>query len=350
MKLSAALLSVSLLPGLLLGACASNGVSVPWTSDLLVVEKSGARLVLRDPANGALRRVYETGAGPHEVSISFDSRWAVIANYGGQEPGSTLTVCDLVAGSVVRTIDLGGAVRPHGLAFLTNKEGAQLVAVTAELRDQILVVDISTGQVVRTLAAGGELPHMLVASSDGKQLYVTCMKSGEVVQLDAVTGTVLARAATGAEPEGLALTPDGRELWVGNRASDELVVLDAANLAELARIPVGDMPIRVECTPDGRMVLCSNANSGDLSLVSRSTRKELRRLKLSPGADSGAPVGIEIEPGSRYAFVALTRLDQIAVVDLLAESVRERIEGGAEPDGMAWASGGRPFRSLDGRR
>jgi len=30
--------------------------------------------------------------------------------------------------------------------------------------------------------------------------------------------------------------------------------------------------------------------------------------------------------------------------------VRERIEGGAEPDGMAWASGGRPFRSLDGRR
>jgi hypothetical protein len=186
MKLSAALLSVSLLPGLLLGACASNGVSVPWTSDLLVVEKSGARMVLRDPANGALRRVYETGAGPHEVFISFDSRWAVIANYGGQEPGSTLTVCDLVAGSVVRTIDLGGAVRPHGLAFLTNKEGAQLVAVTAELRDQILVVDISTGQIVRTLAAGGELPHMLVASSDGKQLYVTCMKSGEVVQLDAV--------------------------------------------------------------------------------------------------------------------------------------------------------------------
>lgn len=333
---------------LLLGACAANGVVVPYSSELLVLEKSGARLCWRDPAGGALRRACATGAGPHEVCVSADGKRAVVADYGAREAGSTLSVCDVSTGALERTIDLGAPLRPHGLAFLGKTSH---VAVTAEERDQLLVVDVAQGKVLRALDAGGKKPHMVVAAPDGKTLYVTCMASGDVVKLDAQSGAVLARATPGAEPEGVALSADERELWVGLRAGGEVVAYDASNLVELGRVKVGDMPLRVEITPDCDTVVVSNAASGDLSLVSRTTRTETKRLKLAPaGGTGGSPVGVEIDPSGRYAWVALTELDQLVVVDLLGERVVARFDGGAEPDGMAWAVGSGAPRPLDALR
>lgn len=333
---------------LLLGACAANGVAVPYSSELLVLEKSGARLCWRDPAGGSLRRACDTGAGPHEVCVSADGKRAVVADYGTREAGSTLTVCDLASGTVERTIELGAPLRPHGLAFLG---ATQQVAVTAEERDQVLVVDAAAGKVLRAFDAGGKKPHMLVPTPDGKALYVTCMASGDVVKLDAQTGAVLARATPGLEPEGVALAADGRDLWVALRKGATLVAYDAATLAETGRVPVGEMPLRVEITPDCDTLVVSNAASGDLSLVSRTTRTETKRLKLAPaGAADASPVGIEIEPSGRYAWIALTALDQLVVVDLLAERIVARLDGGAEPDGMAWAVGSGAPRPLDALR
>lgn len=331
----------TLLPVALVAACAStgDGVVVPPGSDLLVLEKSAARMATRNPATGTLRGVLETGAGPHEVCVSDDGARAVVADHGVGEPGATLSVYWLPEDRREHVIQLG-ATRPHGLAFLDRRS---TVAVTCEGEDKVLVVDVAAGKVLRRFDAGGKRPHMLAASPDGASIHVACMDSDEVVRLDAKTGAVLARARVGDQPEGLALSPDGGELWVANRGDDDLVVLDATTLSERARIAVGDVPIRVEITPDGRLALVSNAASGDLSLVSVPQRRELQRLALGEGS---TPVGVEIEPRGRYAWVALTKLDQLAVVDLVGERVVARIEGGAEPDGMAWVRRRQPFQFL----
>jgi YVTN family beta-propeller protein len=316
-----------------------EGVAVPPGSDLLVLEKSAARMSTRNPATGTLRGVLETGAGPHEVCVSDDGSRAVVANHGTAEPGATLAVYWLPEDRREHVVELG-ATRPHGLAFLDRRS---TVAVTCEGEDKVLVVDVAAGKVLRRFDAGGKRPHMLAVPPDGGSIFVACMDSDEVVRLDAQSGAVLARARTGDQPEGLALAPDGRELWVANRGDDDLVVLDAQTLAERARLAVGDFPIRVEITPDGRMALVSNAASGDVSLVSVPQRRELRRIPLAEGS---MPVGIEIEPQGRHAWVALTKLDQIAIVDLVGERVVGRIEGGAEPDGMAWVRRRQAFQFL----
>ena len=325
----------------LVAACAStgDGVVVPPGSDLLVLEQSTARMATRNPTTGTLRGVLETGAGPHEVCVSDDGSRAVVADYGTDEPGATLSVYWLPEDRREHVIQLG-ATRPHGLAFL-DRRGT--VAVACEGEDKVLVVDVAAGKVLRRFDAGGERPHMLAVPPDGGSILVACVDSDEVVRLDAKSGAVLARARTGDQPEGLALTPDGGELWVANRGGDDLVVLDAGTLAERARLAVGDRPVRVEITSDGRMTLVSNAAGGDVSLVSVPQRRELRRIPLAEGS---MPVGIEIEPQGRYAWIALTKLDKIAIVDLVGERVVGRIEGGAEPDGMAWVRRRQPFQFL----
>lgn len=62
---------------------------------LVVANKAEATVSLVDVASGEVVATLPTGAGPHEVAVSPDGRTALVADYGGREPGRTLTVIDL---------------------------------------------------------------------------------------------------------------------------------------------------------------------------------------------------------------------------------------------------------------
>ena len=81
-----------------------------------------------------------TGHAPHEVAVSADGRTAVVANYGDRErSGDSLTVVDLRARKVARTIDLGEHRRPHGLTFVARS----MVAVSTSTALASRLVDWS---------------------------------------------------------------------------------------------------------------------------------------------------------------------------------------------------------------
>jgi hypothetical protein len=80
--------------------------------------KSAHTLWAIDLASGERRASFETGNSPHEVAVAPGGQFAVVSNYGDRaEAGNSLTVVDVSAGRVVRTIDLGQDTRPHGVAF-----------------------------------------------------------------------------------------------------------------------------------------------------------------------------------------------------------------------------------------
>ena len=123
LRLSAAVaLLASVLPPL--ASAQVSGI----TGTLVVTNKTPSTATIIDVASGRTLATLPTGAGPHEITISSDGRTAVVTDYSGQ-PGRTLTVIDVPALRVVRTIDLGQYNRPHGIVFLP---GDSLVAVTSE--------------------------------------------------------------------------------------------------------------------------------------------------------------------------------------------------------------------------
>ena len=84
------------------------GAGPAAAATLVVANKSDASADLVDLTNGLSVAKLPTGKGPHEVAVSPDGRLAVISDYGPRgEDGSTLTVIDVGAGKVLRTIDLG---------------------------------------------------------------------------------------------------------------------------------------------------------------------------------------------------------------------------------------------------
>lgn len=311
---------------------------------LIVANKAEATVSLVDLASGKVAATLPVGNGPHEVAVSPDGRLALIANYGtGPQPGSTLTLIDVPAAKVVKTIDLGAYRRPHGMVFLGNNRAL----ITSEASKSLLEVNIQSGKVVRSLRTGQEISHMVAGTPDGSRAFVANIRSGSITAFDLKARKKIADVQTGAGAEGIAVTPDGRQVWVTNREADTVAVVDASSLKIVKIIEAAAFPIRAEVTPDGKRVLVSLAKSGDLAVFSTAEPALERRVKLeaAPAADragrlmtqfgdSSLPIGIEIAPDGRRAYVAHANADQISIVDLAEGKRVGFLTAGKEPDGM----------------
>lgn len=331
-----------------LAAAVAFAAADPATGTLLVLNKAEANVSLIDLAAGKEVARVATGVGPHEVAVTPDGRFALVADYGDEKAaGSTLTLLDVAAAKVVKTIDLSPHRRPHGLAFL----GEELRAVvTSETSGALLVVDVEKGKVEQAIPTGQKLSHMVAVTADLKLAAVANIGSGSTTLIDLVTEKSGAVVATGAGAEGIDFAPDGKSLWVADRAADQVSVVDPKKGEVVATLACASFPIRVKVTPDSRRALVSCAKSGDLAIFDVAERKELKRVKTSvapPGADhstlgpdfagSAAPIGILIHPDGHRAYVAHANVDAIAVLDLDRLEFVGTLTAGKAPDGLGWS-------------
>lgn len=328
--------------------CAARSAALAEET-LVALNKTDGSASLIDPATGTTRCVLATGQGPHEVAISPDGRWAIVADYGDQTAGRTLTVIDLAARSVARTIDLGEYRRPHGLAW-SGTSGRLLV--TAEVQAALLEVDVERGTVLRAMPTEAQASHMVAATPDGTRAFVANIASGSVSAIDLVSGKLLARITTGAGCEGIDVSPDGRAVWTANREAGTVSVIDAHSLALVATLEAPGFPIRIKLTPDGKRALVSCAEAGEVVVFDVAERELVASIGLAPLADearaghmfgqafgdSPVPIGIQIHPDGQTAYVATTSIDRVAVLDLASLSLRQSFATGRQPDGLGFAS------------
>ncbi len=324
----------------------ASAQAAPGTGTLIVLNKDGASASLLDRANGEEFARLETGVGPHEVAVSPDGRIAVVGNYGGREPGHTLSVIDLAAQRVTKVIDLVQYHRPHGIMFLPDGDR---VVVTAEAERKLLVVNINSGEVDQAIDTGADVSHMVVLSPDVKRAYVSNIGSGSLTVIDLVKGERIKIVQTGRGAEGMDISPDGREIWVGNRAADTVSVVDTKSLEVVATLNCVTFPIRLKFTPDGTRVLVSNARSGDVAVFDARSRAIVKRIVMAKGwqpptdADGNVfsqgpvPIGILIPPDGKYAYVANTNVNRVTVIDLETLTITSRLTAGLRPDGLGYS-------------
>lgn len=317
---------------------------------LLVLNKGEATASILDAGTREEVALVAVGDGPHEVAVSPDGRTAVVCNYGGQQPGSTLTVIDIAAGKALRTIDLlqdaeatgdlAGKryLRPHGIAFLAD---GRRVVVTSETQRRLLVVDVERGEVVRAIPTAQDTLHMVALAGDQRTAYGASIRDGTLGVFDLASDRPApARViATGHGAEGVAVRPGTGEVWVANRQADTLSIFDAAKGQVAVELPASGFPIRVVFTPDGLYALVSCAEAGCVQVFAARTRKLEGTIELRRDAteSSPLPVGLRVAPDGKQVWVACTRGGFLAVVDLETRTVVARVPARREPDGMAFA-------------
>lgn len=325
-------------------------VNAAGSGTLLVLNKSDNTVSLIDLASKESIATISTGVGPHELAVSPDGKIAVVVNYGNRaQPGNTLTVIDVPAGEPLRTIDLGENRRPHGIAWLEGNE----VAVTTEGSKALLVVDVGSAKLVKTVPTDQEVSHMVAVAPKLRRAFVANIGSGSVSVVDLKENRRIANIPTGEGAEGIDISPDQAEVWVTNRAVNTVSVIDAASLKIVATLPCKDFPIRVKFTADGERVLVSNAGSGDVAVFDAAQKQEVQRISMQVKASeqssaserlfgtrfgqSPVPVGILIVPELNRAFVANTNADVVTVIDLKTWQIADRLTAGKEPDGLGYS-------------
>lgn len=300
------------------------------TGTLVVTNKGPSTATIVDVGSGKVLATLPTGKGPHELVLSSDGGTAVITDYSG-EPGRTLTVIDVAARKVVRTIDLGEYRRPHGIEFLP---GDSLVAVTSEATGNVVVVNIREGQVRRAVATRGNGSHMVGVAGDGRRAFTGNMGSNTVSELDLRTGEFVRTWDVPAVPEAINVTRDGSEIWVGSNSTGKVSVINRASGTVTTAAEGFGWPYRVLFTPDGTTVLLPDLKNEVLRFLDRTSHREIGRISF-PG---GAPQGITITPDGRYALESMSGQGRVAVIDIATRVVVGHLAVGETPDGIGYTT------------
>jgi YVTN family beta-propeller protein len=325
----------------------ANSSAASPSGTVIVANMGDNTATLLDVASRRVIATLPTGDGAHEVAVSHDGRWAVVSNYGVRgAPGNSLTVIDIPAAVVTRTITLGDFKRPHGSAFLP---GDSLFVVTSEASKAVVLVNFKDGTVAGSIPTNHPASHMLAMTSDGRRIYTSNVADGTVSELD-VAGRKFVREFTVAPAvEGIAVTPNGDQVWVGSNQAKTTTVVDPRAGAAVGTLSGFGMPYRLAVTPDSRTVVITDPPNAVVRIVDRATRTDRAIVKIPaegvtdkaefPGSPS--PEGIILSRDGRTAYVALQGSSRVAVIDIASGSVVAYMPTGAGPDGIGYSPFGR---------
>jgi YVTN family beta-propeller protein len=280
-------------------------------------------------ADGAMLAKVDTGRHPHEMVFSPDRKLLYITANGTMrieqagKGGNTISVVDLERRALAATIPLGEFYRPHGIDL-----AAGLLAVSTENPDQLILVDPLKRAVLRRFNTGGQTPHMVVLSRDGKFAFVSHSRSGNVTIVDTTTGAVTS-IPTGDRPEGSVLAPDGRTLYVVNRESASVSIIDTAARKLTGQIATAKGPVRIAVTPDGAQLVVACMHDSAVEFIDTASRKVVGHVALK-----GSPVSMHLSRDGRFAFASAEADDTVYILSVAGRKiVREiRTAKGFAPD------------------
>jgi YVTN family beta-propeller protein len=177
-----------------------------------------------------------------------------------------LVVCGLAAvvfvlsllGGSDRTIaaaaDGDGPVSP--LAIVASEDGKTLYVAQAT-GQEVALVDAASGEVKKTISCGADL-NGLALSEDGKTLAATTDgPAGKICLIDVASGKTRSISA-GHTPTSPNFSPDGKTLYVCNRFDNEVAFIDVSSGKTTKTAKVPREPVAADLTADGKKLVVAN--------------------------------------------------------------------------------------------
>ena len=298
--------------------------------------------------------------GPHNVTVAPDATAWYVTIAHGTPYGSLWKFAagtdSLLGRAPVEMFPTTIALTPDGaLAFVANSDfhgdHPRVNVVT--------IVQTATMTPLTNLPAC-DMPHGVKVNHAGTLVYVSCMNSDEVLEIDrqsfrirrrhrtgegmghgmgAMHGTApppAAAPATGRDcsPTFVSVSPDDKRLYVACNHGNTLQVLDAATLELVKEIPVGAGAYNVEPSADGRWVIVTNKKAKSVSLVDAQTLTEVARIPTS----KPLPHGVAYSPDGRWAFISQESVGAdpgaVDVIDLTTRARVASIDLPRQPTGI----------------
>jgi YVTN family beta-propeller protein len=273
---------------------------------------------------------------PTTVTLSPDGEWAWVANsdFHGERPRVN-PVSIVHAPTMTKVTDLTACDMPHGVKV--NHAGSK-VYVSCMHSDEILELDPGTFEITRRVRLG--MGHQMPAGSGSHAGHGPPGAPGAPARKgqDVPPTADLSKecAAT-----FVSVSPDDSRIYVACNYGNELQVYDAASLRLVKAVPLGAGSYNVEPSPDGAIVIVTNKKDQSVSIVDTKTLAEVARIKTTKKIVHG----VAYSPDGRYAYISQESIGAdpgaIDVIDLGTRTVVSTIAIPAQPTGITILRTGR---------
>jgi DNA-binding beta-propeller fold protein YncE len=353
-------------PGYRVGVVSESGDIVTWL-------KPGAGTLAQD-------RVVPVGImpadidGPHNLAVSPDNRFYYISVAHGTPFGS-LWKMDARADTLVGRAPLEMfpttiGLTPDGeLAFVANSD----FHGDHPRMNVVSVVHTPTMTTITHLPAC-DMPHGVKSNHAGTLVYVSCMNSDELLEIEVATLRIGRRVKTGAghdmnamatmdhstmnhaapppasqasapaaptggdgscAPTFVSVSPDDKTLYAACNHGNTLQVWDAVSLTKIKEVPVGVGAYNVEPSLDGKWVIVTNKKDRSFSLIDAKTLTEVARIPTSKKIVHG----VAWSPDGRYAYISQESIGAdpgaVDMLDLGTRKIVATYAVPAQPTGIA---------------
>lgn len=278
---------------------------------LLLVIRLAAASVLTAPTPATASPPLPVSVGPKAYVALFDDNEVAVVDTRANQ------VLAYIPG-ILGPRDL--VASPDGRAIYVGSDGLPVVSV----------IDTSTDSIVATIRVGfGQ--RGLALSPDGRQLLVSLWTEDEVVSIDTATNQISGSIAVPG-PERSAISPDGRRAYVisTDHGAPFLTVLDLATHARAGRIPIEAAPIALSFGPDGKRLYLTMADSASIQALDPDLKRIVARIVVRAGIRNSLPA-----QDGRSMLVVTRGAGALDVVDLARGVVSGTVMVGKMPTAVA---------------
>jgi YVTN family beta-propeller protein len=286
--------------------------------------------------------------GPHNVTVAPDGRSYYVTVAHGTPFGS-LWKMDIASDSLlgraqVELFPTTISLTPDGqYAFVANSD-----FYGDHPRTNVVSVIHTPTMTKITDVPACDMPHGVKVNHRGTRVYVSCMHSDEILQLEVATLVIARRAKTGGghvttatpppqhapavaasvhadqecSPTFVSVSPDDARLYVACNYGNSLQVWDAAGFKRIKEIPVGKGAYNVEPSPDGKLVIVTNKKDQSVSIIDAASLAEVARIPTSKKVVHG----VAYSPDSRLAYISCESIGaDPGAVDVIDLGARKRV-------------------------
>ncbi|QXQ05948.1 hypothetical protein KX816_17355 [Sphingosinicellaceae bacterium] len=265
---------------------------VQWDTRIMEDRQRMLPLVCRQPGalETRLNALISALRAPPELTVSaaVPSGYLVYATNEGSgdisviDPATQLEVARIAIGKRPR----GLVASPDGKLLYVAVSGSPIAGPGVDesklpppdrAADGIVVIDLGSRQVLRTLRGISD-PEQIAISADGERLYVASEDTGQLIIISS-GGAMLGTLAVGSEPEGVSVSPDGHTILATSEGDHSLAIVRGTPLAVVGRVEVGERPRNALFLAPDRVVVPGEFDAS-LSVVDLKAQKRLRTITL----------------------------------------------------------------------
>lgn len=178
--------------------------------------------------------VYPVGSVPKVIKVTPDNKYILVSNWCSY----TVTIISVETQKTVKTIKIGRY--PRGISISSDSKFAYVAEMGGNRIHRIALEDF----VVQYIPIGSN-PRAIELSPDNTKLYATLNISGKVIAWDLEANMAIKTVATGKSARSLAISADGSSLFVVNFRSGTLSKVRTSDMKVIQNIKVCVEPIGV---------------------------------------------------------------------------------------------------------